>query len=92
MVMKCSCCRIDTKWLRKVVIDGTDVFLCPRCIELPHKIVMDRVDVARKVVAMHKHGKTFAEIGNYFGLTRQRVHQIYKQWEPVYTDELLSCH
>ena len=79
--MKCSCCRIDTKWLYKVVVDETDVFLCPRCIKLPHKIVIGRVDLPLKVVAMHKQGKTFAEIGKYFGLTRQRVHQIYKQCE-----------
>jgi len=79
--MKCSCCRTYTKWLYRVVVDGTELFLCPKCIELPHRAIVDRTMNPLEIVEMHKQGKTFAEIGRYFGVTRQRVHQIYKQWE-----------
>jgi len=32
-----------------------------------------------KIVAMREQRKTFKEIGDVFNLTRQRVHQIYKE-------------
>ena len=84
--MQCSYCRIYTKWLYKMVVDGMELFLCPKCIELPHKVVTGRMNMPLEVVTMHKQGKTFAEIGRYFGVTRQRVHQIYKQLEHEQTD------
>lgn len=33
-----------------------------------------------KVVSMSKEGKSFREIGEHLGISRQRAHQIYVRW------------
>ena len=81
--MLCSCCHKYTKWLCKVTIGGQDLFPCPGCIKLPEDELKARTEagIAKplEIVRMYNQGKTFAEIGKHFGVSRQRVHQIYKK-------------
>ena len=52
------------------------ITLCPSChfrCHDSHKIKLERV---RKLKEMRDNGKTYQEIGEYFGVSRQRIHQL----------------
>lgn len=40
-----------------------------------------KIDHREKILTMKERGYTFEEIGKHLGLTKQRVHQIYKDMQ-----------
>jgi hypothetical protein len=49
--------------------------LCRFC----HAKIHDQTSNSEKIVKLRKQGNTFSQIANTVGLTRQRVHQLYKK-------------
>lgn len=43
-----------------------------------------KTDRKNAIILMRQSGKTYQEIADYFGITRQRIHQIIKDYSHVY--------
>ena len=85
---KCiSCYRVFSRKIRSLLVihhinennlDNSEdnlITLCRKCHAKRHEQIIERPEI----ILLREKNMTFEEIGKIFGLSRQRIHQIYKK-------------